>query len=375
MGVEKLFQSFEVPESLKSKLLLPYLSDKAKSLLLRLDLPKQEKYSEVKAFLLNEFKLTPMQFKERFDRAIRNKDETCTLFCSRLKNLLTYYCNSRQVKESFKTLFSLLISDKIKSTLPEACLDHVLTAEGDTWLECDALANTIDIYFANHTIEGRPRFARSDFRNRTGNAHEHVNKVGNANNTVTGERGASGVSEAKGVKTGNPSQLVNKSGLCFTCHSPGHKQVNCPMRNKTSDSRTGDARVAARNFACAVETPKCGNETRQSLQQPSQLNDAGDLHRSSRLNDNGVRSQVWYNNRTNHTGQSSEGNATRIAQAGYTPPSDRNNVQPVAVAQSTSMATHVTANDTTLHSARTILSDRDDICTQDLITNGLSKLN
>ena len=133
-GVEKLFQSFEVPDTLKSKLLLPYLSDKAKSLLLRLDLPKQEKYSEVKSFLLNEFKLTPMQFKEPFDRAVRNKDETCTMFCSRLKNILTYYCNSRQVKESFMTLFSLLVADKIKSTLPEACLDHVLTAEGITWL-------------------------------------------------------------------------------------------------------------------------------------------------------------------------------------------------------------------------------------------------
>ena len=44
-------------------------------------------------------------------------------------------------------MFSLLISDKIKFTLPEACLDHVLTAEGDTWLECEALENTIDIYF------------------------------------------------------------------------------------------------------------------------------------------------------------------------------------------------------------------------------------
>ena len=110
------------------------------------------------------------------------------------------------------------------------------------------------------------------------------------------------------------------------------------------------------------------------MQQLSQLNDAGDRHTSSRLNDNGGRSQARYN-RTDHTGQSSDGNATRIAQAGYTPPSDRNNVQPVAVAQSTSMVTHVAENATTLQSARTILSDRDDICTQDLITNGLSKLN
>ena len=80
-----------MPCSLKSKLLLPYLGDKAKSFLLRLDLPKQE-ISKGQIIFVNEFKSTPMQFKERFDRAACNKDETCTMFCFRLKNL-TYYCN------------------------------------------------------------------------------------------------------------------------------------------------------------------------------------------------------------------------------------------------------------------------------------------
>jgi hypothetical protein len=84
----------------------------------------------VKEFLINELKLTPVQLKERLDRAVRNKDETYTMFCSRLKNLLTYYCNSKKVIENYKTLFSLLVGEKIKSTLPEACLDHVLTSEG-----------------------------------------------------------------------------------------------------------------------------------------------------------------------------------------------------------------------------------------------------
>jgi hypothetical protein len=186
-GVEKLFSSFEVPDDLKAKLLLPYSNDKAKSLSLRLDHAKQETYCEVKAFLLNEFKLTPIQFKERFDRATRNRDETCTMFCSRLKNFLTYYCNSRQVKENFKTLFSLLIADKINSTSPETCLDQVLTSEGDKWLECDV----VDIYFANHKIEGRPKSVRSDFR-RVGNntvdnsAHKSNSSKagGNANNRM-----------------------------------------------------------------------------------------------------------------------------------------------------------------------------------------------
>jgi hypothetical protein len=297
-GVEKLFSSFEVPDDLKAKLLLPYLNDKAKSLLLRLEQAKQEKYSEVKAFLLNEFKLTPIQFKERFDRATRNKDETCTMFYSRLKNLLTYYCNSRQVKENFKTLFSLLIADKIKSTLPEACLDHVLTSEGDKWLECDALANVVDIYFANHTIEGRPKSVRSDFR-RVGNntvdnsAHKSnsINAGGNANNRMNAS--TSSFRDGKGAAnvSGSPSS-TGKGGLCYTCHSLGHKQANCPLRS--AKDRAGDARVAARNFACAVETPVRGASASLPLSQLSTPNDVeGKRDRQPQSNDTSPLSNVY----------------------------------------------------------------------------------
>ena len=76
-------------------------------------------------------KLTALQFKKRFKRATKNKKDPYTLFCSRLRNLLTYYCNGRQVKHGFETLFSLLMADKIKSTLPEPCIYHILAAEGD----------------------------------------------------------------------------------------------------------------------------------------------------------------------------------------------------------------------------------------------------
>ena len=72
-------------------LLLPHLSERARSLLLRLDQSRQNDYCEVRAFLLNEFQLTPYQFKTRFDGAKRSGDETWTLHCTRLKNLLEYY--------------------------------------------------------------------------------------------------------------------------------------------------------------------------------------------------------------------------------------------------------------------------------------------
>jgi hypothetical protein len=54
---------------------------------------------------------------------------------------------------------------------------------------------------------------------------------------------------------------------------------------------------------------------------------------------------------------------------------ERDLAQPINVVQPSSMANDVAKNATTLHSARTILSERNDICTHDLIANNLSKLN
>ena len=261
-GVEKLFDSFEVPNELRSKLLLPYLNDKSKSLLLRLTQSQQESYDEVKRFILAEIKLTPLQFKQRFERATKNRDETYTLYCSRLKNLLTYYCNGRDVKRDFDTLFSLLIADKIKSALPEACINHILAAEGDGWMKCDELSNALDIYFANHTYEGRPKFERNEPRTKPGNvsnkdyrSNNERSADGNANRSQTGSVTATqpSVNRAAANDRREVSQNTPRNGLCYLCHSPNHKQRNCPQRNV--QSRNGGTQVTTRNFACAVQLP------------------------------------------------------------------------------------------------------------------------
>ena len=57
-------------------------------------------------------------------------------FASRLKPLLNYYLESRHV-DDFDGLFELLICDRIKRSLLEACLRHVLSVENATesgWL-------------------------------------------------------------------------------------------------------------------------------------------------------------------------------------------------------------------------------------------------
>jgi hypothetical protein len=59
--------------------------------------------------------------------------------------------------------------------------------------------------------------------------------------------------DGKGAACGGGSPpSTGKGGLCFTCHSPGHKQANCPARS--AKDRSGEARVAARNsrVLCAL---------------------------------------------------------------------------------------------------------------------------
>jgi flagellar biosynthesis GTPase FlhF len=265
-GVEKLFHSFSVPEELQSKLLMPYLNEKAKSLLLRLEKDKQDVYSEVKKILLRELKLTPVEFKDRFDRAQRNSDETYIMFCSRLKNLLTYYCQSRSVGDSFDKLFSLCVADKIKSTLSEACLDYILTVESNNWLQCDDLADTIDTYLANHTYEGRPKTsgqASSKFHSSNVNSSRKANAnnaSGYSNNSANKPNYAqSGKSDAKvgGGATESKNGGKNKR-LCYICQSPNHRQYNCPTRGSRAVGTSQAKAPVARNFACAVETRGVG---------------------------------------------------------------------------------------------------------------------
>jgi len=66
---------------LRAKLLLPFLSVKAKSLISRLNAEELEDYEGTRDFLLSEFKLTPREYKARFDNATKRLDETFIFNC------------------------------------------------------------------------------------------------------------------------------------------------------------------------------------------------------------------------------------------------------------------------------------------------------
>ena len=77
-SLEAMFRSFEMSADLRAKLLLPFLSVKAKSLISRLNAEELEDYEGVRDFLLSEFKLTP---KARFDNATKRPDLSVCFLC------------------------------------------------------------------------------------------------------------------------------------------------------------------------------------------------------------------------------------------------------------------------------------------------------
>lgn len=158
--VERLFDRFEVPEELKAHLLRPYLNEKGKILVSRMDPNKSNDYKAVKEMLLREFKLSPSVYLDKFNTDVRKQDETYLLYSARLAAILDAYLDSRKIGKSYDKLTELLICDKIKSTLQEGCLKYILAIESSKeagWLSVHELAEAIDLYYANRHQGDRPR--------------------------------------------------------------------------------------------------------------------------------------------------------------------------------------------------------------------------
>jgi len=67
-----------------------------------------EDYEDVRDFLLSEFKLTPREYKRRFDNATKLSDEI--FFAASIRNNLCYYLRSRDCLDNYDRLFLLLLA-------------------------------------------------------------------------------------------------------------------------------------------------------------------------------------------------------------------------------------------------------------------------
>jgi len=69
--VEKLYAMYDVHEVVQAKLLIPLLTAQAKSLVNQMSVDDMSEYTELKQFLLTEYKLTPREYKIRFETAVK----------------------------------------------------------------------------------------------------------------------------------------------------------------------------------------------------------------------------------------------------------------------------------------------------------------
>src|SRR6218665_2608943 len=103
------------------------------------------------------------------------------MFTARLKNLLNYYVKSRQVNDDYGRLFDLLISDKLKESLPPGPLQFVLSKEGAECFKASIIADLADIH-ANNKI-GMPSYSKQSYgstvsykKNSSGNGFQFPDK-------------------------------------------------------------------------------------------------------------------------------------------------------------------------------------------------------
>jgi len=103
----------------------------------------------------------------------------------------------------------LLLADKIKETLPEPCLRHILTSEGQDWFKPEKLTQVIDTYVASHgdTFRSGANVASKPVKSFGGIYSSQVKSFSpNTTNTVQAQRG-----------------LLR----CFSCGKFGHKSLQC----------------------------------------------------------------------------------------------------------------------------------------------------
>lgn len=237
-NIEAIFLSFEVPYDLRAKLLLPHLSQKARTLTARLTAEEMDNYEGVKDFLLSEFKLTPREYKHRFDNATKRPDETFVFFTARLRNNLRYYLRSREVGNDIEKLKDLLIADKLKSVLPIGALNYVLSLEGADWFDPKHVADLADTFVSNrplnyqHNTQHSQRFVGSAYvQNRSPKRYN----VG-PRSPKTGRRPYN----QAGIR---PREGQTQPRRCYVCNKIGHIAKFCPEA-KNKQTASTDATVS-----------------------------------------------------------------------------------------------------------------------------------
>ena len=229
---DNTWETYKVPKEIQAKRILPLLTPRAKTLVSRLSAKELADIDKIRDFLTAEFKLTPTEYRARFNAATRNADETHVAFRARLDNMRSREC------DDFEKLKDLIVADRLKDSLSPQCLKYCLGIEGHNLLSSKDLADLADVYDANYPADGRYRGGSTqDYKcTKPGLFHgsQFPKKVmsipdgdrGSAHNDTDGQ-GYSG-QKAK-MSTGQGAR-----SLCWIFKSPNHRQRDFHKNHKTN---------------------------------------------------------------------------------------------------------------------------------------------
>jgi len=244
-GVEAQFEKLKIPARYHARLIYKYLTPRARALCSRLDADKRDDYNGVKDAVMKEYGLTAKTFLTKFNNLRKMTNDTYILFASKLEGLLRQYLEARKAND-FQTLVSLLISDRIKSCLPDHCLRYVLSVENNQaaadagdWLKPSRLAELVDEYVAT-VAPGLGTSTRASYvgqpqsQSQPADGRRQVNERGssavgaNAGNNI----GRNDNSHKNFVKpASNAHPVKNTYGRrCTICDSPYHLRAACNKR-------------------------------------------------------------------------------------------------------------------------------------------------
>ncbi|XP_049267228.1 uncharacterized protein LOC125756462 [Rhipicephalus sanguineus] len=192
--VEKLFSSFQVPEENGVHLIMPALSERVRYMLCSLSEEECVEYEIVKRAVLNELKLTPAEYLDRFQKVTKKREETWAQFASRARTYFAYYLQSRNA-DTKEAVAELMVADRMKASLGPEGLEYVLLREGEKWFKPVEVAKVLETF-------------------------EEAKGKGRATKTV-------------GVPTAPP--LARQTGIekanvrCYICRGQGHVARDCPQ--------------------------------------------------------------------------------------------------------------------------------------------------
>jgi len=149
-NVQRLFIDFKVPKDLQAAIVRPFLTERAKTLIAKLDPEKVSRYEEVRNAILKEYKISATMYRDKFNDITKSDAQTFIMMTSNLFALLDCYIEARKAT-NLDDLRNLLVAD---STFTPTLLRHVLSIEAKSekgWLPAYELAEIADNYIANYT--------------------------------------------------------------------------------------------------------------------------------------------------------------------------------------------------------------------------------